>query len=107
MQDKRGLQPDNLAEEHTGFINETYASVFEVKHLQKNIPSCATLETYDEMPIIIPVDITEDAFKLVVQNLSGSYGPGGTELEVPQRWILKFGEDIKRLCMSRHGLRVK
>ena len=28
---------------------------------EQNIPSCATLETYEKTPILIPVDITEEA----------------------------------------------
>ena len=42
-------------------------------------PSYSTLETYDKMPIFIPVNITEDAVKLVVQNFSVDSVPGGTD----------------------------
>ena len=52
------------------------------------------------MPIFIPVDITEEAVKLVAHKLLGSSGPGGTELEALQGWILKFGEDSKILRTS-------
>ena len=30
----------------------------------------------------------------------GSSGPGGTKLEALHGWLLKFREDIKRLCTS-------
>ena len=55
------FQPDELAEDCTGTINETVTSFFEVKHPSETIPSCAMLETYEETPIFIPVDITEEA----------------------------------------------
>ena len=49
------------------------------------------------MPIIIPVDITEEAVELVARKLSGSSGPGGTDSEAVQGWILKFGGYSNRL----------
>ena len=54
------FQPDELAEDCTGAINKTVASVLEGKHPSKTIPSCDTLEMYEEMPIFIPVDIAEE-----------------------------------------------
>ena len=55
------LQPDELAADRTGKINETVPLVLEGKNPSETIPSCVTLETYDETPIFIPVDITEEA----------------------------------------------
>ena len=55
------LQPDEVAEDCTGTINKTVASVLDGKHPSKTIPSCATLETYEKTPIFIPINITEDA----------------------------------------------
>ena len=66
---------------------------------QKN-SSCATLETYDKMPISPPVNIMEDSVESVAQKCWGSYGPGGTDSEDLQGWILKFGEYRKRLRTS-------
>ena len=64
--EKRGvLQPDKLAEDCTGTINKTVASVLEGKHPSKPIPSCATLETYKEMFIFFPVNITKKAVESV------------------------------------------
>ena len=79
-----GLKPDELAEDRTGMINETAASVLEEKHPSKKIPSCATLETYEETPIFIPVDIKEEAVKSVARKLSGGSFPGGTDSEALQ-----------------------
>ena len=55
------------------------------------------LEVYDEMPIFIPVDITEDVVYLVEWNISGIFGPGGTDSEALQGWLLKVGNDRKKL----------
>ena len=52
------------------------------------------------MPTFIPVYITEEAVELVAHKLSGSSGPGGTDSEVLQGWLLKFGEDSTRLRTS-------
>ena len=52
------LKPDKFADDCMGTINETVASILEGKHPSKIIPSCATLEMYEETPIFIPVDIT-------------------------------------------------
>ena len=50
------------------------------------------------MPNFVPVDITEEAVESVAQKLLGGSGPGGTDLEAFQGWLLKFGEDSTRLC---------
>ena len=55
------LQPYKLAEDFTGTINDTVALVLEGKDPSEKKPSCATLETYEETPIFIPFDITEEA----------------------------------------------
>ena len=94
------LQPEELAEDCTGMINKTVTSVLEGKHLSKTIPCCATLETYDETPIFIPVNITEEAVESVAHKLLGSSGPGGTESEALQGWFLKYGEDSTRIRTS-------
>ena len=55
------MQPEELAEDRTGTINKTVASVLEGKHPRKTIISCDTLETYEETPIFVPVKIKEEA----------------------------------------------
>ena len=52
---------------------------------------------YEETPIFIPVYITKKAVESVARKNSGSSGPGGTESEALQGWLLKFGEDISIL----------
>ena len=72
--------------------------------LQENIrtknTACSMLEAYDKTPILIPVGIMEDVVKSVARKLSRSSGPRGTDLEDLQGWILKSGEDSKKLCIS-------
>ena len=85
------LQPDELTEDRTGTINETVALGLEGKYPSEAILSCATLETYEETPIFIPVDITGEAVEPVARKLSGVYGPGGTDSKALQGWLLKFG----------------
>ena len=51
----------SFCEDRKGAIKETVESVLEGKHMSETIPSCATLETYWDMPIFIPVDIMEEA----------------------------------------------
>ena len=55
------FQPDELAADRTGMINETVTSVLEEKHPSETIPYCAKLETYEETPIFIPVNIMEES----------------------------------------------
>ena len=58
-QEKEGsFQPENLAEDHIGMIKENVTSVLDGWNPSKTIPSCVTLETYEETPISIPIDNT-------------------------------------------------
>ena len=83
-----------------GVINKTVVSVWEVKHTSETIPSCDTLETYEDTPIFIPVNITEESVELVARKILGSSGPGDTDSGALQGWLLKFGEDSTRLRTS-------
>ena len=79
-----------MAEDKTGVLNETVEFVLAGKHPHKTGSSCSMLERYKETPIFIPVDITEDAVELVTRKLLCSLGPGGTDSEVLQGWLLKY-----------------
>ena len=89
------LQPDKLDEDYTGTVNEILLSVLQGKLPSGTIPFCVTLETYEETPIFIPVNITEETVKLVAGKLLGSSIPGGTDSEALQGWLLKFGESTR------------
>ena len=54
-----------MAEDFTGTVNETVILVLEGKYLIKTIPFCDTLETYEETPIYIPINIMEEAVESV------------------------------------------
>ena len=54
----------------------------------------------EKTPIFIHMDIIEDVVKLVTQNILGVLGPSGTDLEALHGFLLKFGEESKRLCTS-------
>ena len=43
------------------------------------------------------MDITEDLVKLVACKISGVLGPGGTDSDALQGWLLKSGENSKKL----------
>ena len=92
------MQSDELAKDHTGTINKTVKSVLEGKHPSETIPSCAMLETYEETPIFIPVNITEEAVESVVRKFSGSSIPRDMDSKALQGWLLKFGEESTILC---------
>ena len=59
------LQPDELATHCMGKINKTVILVLEGKHPSETIPPCATSEMYEETPIFIPFNITEEAVESV------------------------------------------
>ena len=63
------LQPDELAEDFTGTINDTITSFLEGKHPSKTIPSYATLESYKETRIFIPFKIKEESVESVAQKV--------------------------------------
>ena len=84
----------------TGFTDKTGAEVLVGKHPSKRKPHISTLEAYKETPVFITVGIVEYVFKLVTWKLSGSVGPGGTDLEALQWCLLKFGDHSKKLRTS-------
>ena len=81
----------------TSITEETTTTFLAKKHSHGKILHSSTLEVYNEAPIFISVDIAEDVVKLATQKLSGSLAPGGIELEALQGWLLKVGEDSKKL----------
>ena len=46
------------------------------------------------------MDITEDVVKLVAQKISRRLLPNGMDSEALQGWLLKFGENSKKLLIS-------
>ena len=46
---------------------------------------------YEDTPIFIPGNITEEAVELVAHKLLGGSGLGGRDSEALHGWLLKFG----------------
>ena len=78
-------------------INETVVLIFKGKNHSKTIPLFGTLEIYEVTSIFIPVDIIGEAVESVARKLLGVSGPGGTNSEALQEWLLKFGYESTRL----------
>ena len=55
---------------------------------------------YAKIPTLIPIDVTEDVVESVTRKISGSSVPGGTDYEALHGWLLKFGEDSKKISTS-------
>ena len=72
------------------FIDKTVLGVLTGKYPPKRKPHRYMLESYGETTVFIPVDMTEDLVELVAWKFWGSAGPGGTDLEALQGWLLKF-----------------
>ena len=82
-----------------GVMEETVATVLAKISAQKTSPLLYA-GVVQQNTFFIPVDISEYVVKSVVQKLSGSSGPVSTDSEALQEWLLKFGEDRKKLCTS-------
>ena len=61
---------------------------------------CSTLEVYNEIPIFISVDTAEDVVESVMHKILRIWCAGSMESEDIHRWLLNFGEDIKKLRIS-------
>ena len=95
---ERGVvfQPSKLAEDFTGTLNETVASVLKGKHPHKNIPSCATLEMYDKMLFKFPSTSRRTLSNQSRKNFWGIQSQKFcTDLEALDGWLLNFLEDRK------------
>ena len=58
------------------------------------------LEVYEATHVLIPMDITEEVVNSVAQKVSGSTGPGGTDSEALQGWIINFVDHSRKLSIS-------
>ena len=60
------------ASDSTIFANKTIEDFLEVKYLLEKKPHCYAWEEYEETPVFIPVDMTEDVVKSVPRKLQGA-----------------------------------
>ena len=100
MEKGKVLQPNELAEDCTGTINETVASVLEGNICKKIFFLCHMRNVQVNAYFFISVNIIKDTVKLVARKLWGDYVPGGTDSEALQGWLLKFKEYSKILRNS-------
>ena len=78
------LAPDDIDEKSGLPVEEVLRS----KHPEPRVPLAADFEAYDEVPDFVDVDITDDVVESVARKLSGSAGPGGTDSQHLQHWLL-------------------
>ena len=71
-----------MASDKLGVSEETVVTVMVGKYLHRKFPPCSTLEMYNEMPIFIPVSITEGGQNYSTKTF-GEFGP---------RWKIHRGE---------------
>ena len=84
----RGVLLPGETDEKTG---ETIFDVLKSKHPAARVPEASEMEDYDILPDFVDVDITEDIVEQVARRLSGSAGPGGSDAQAIQQWLLRFG----------------
>ena len=83
-----------------GVTDKTIADSLMGKHPPERKLHFSTLQVYDETPIFIPVNIMEDVVEFAAQKTSGRAGPSENDSEALQGWLLKIGDDIKKLCIG-------
>jgi hypothetical protein len=65
--------------------------VLKSKHPDARILDASKLEDYEETPDFVDLDITEEVVKQIARRLFGSAGPGGSDAQSIQHWLLRFG----------------
>ena len=94
------LPPGNQVKDRTGVTDKVVEEVLAGKHPPGRKTHCSTLEAHEEIHIFILVDIMQDVVESVAQKRLGRTGTCGMDWEGLQGWLLKFGDDRKKLCIS-------
>jgi hypothetical protein len=81
------LFPDDL-DKKTG---DRVIDALKAKHPDARVPDASELEDYEEVPDLVDLDITAEVVEKVARRLSGSAGPGGTDAQAIQHWLLRHG----------------
>ena len=74
-----------------------YQEVLEQKHPQSLEPSSEAIVDYENTPLFIHVDISEETVLNVAKKLKGSGGPGGNDYAALQNWLLRFGHISEKI----------
>ena len=67
------------------------------KHPNHRIPLLKDLTTYDNVPEMLHIDITENTLAEVAKDIKGSAGPVGCDSLSVQQWLLHFSGLSKKL----------
>ena len=79
---------------------EKVTNVLHKKHLTSVIPAIEILVDYDEIPELVPIDVTKDIVEQVAGKLSGIAGIGRVDAVGLQQWLLRFSEASQRLRIT-------
>ena len=78
-------------------VDMTVLDALLLKHPDPGLASAAACTTYPTLPDLIDLDITGGHIQTVARRLRGSAGPGGSDAEAWQDWLLRFGAHSERL----------
>jgi hypothetical protein len=77
--------------------NEKARSFTQSQNKSFRIPDPSGLEDYGTSPDFVDLYITEEVVEQVPRRLSGSAGPGGSDAQSIQHWLLYFGGESQAL----------
>ncbi len=99
--EKGGVLLPGDTDEKTG---ENIFDVLKSKHPAATDPDPSEMEDYEILPDFVDLDVTEDTVEQVARRLSGSAGPGGSDAQALQHWLLRFGGASQELRRAVAGL---
>jgi hypothetical protein len=70
------------------------------KHPKPRVPALEDFEEYEVVPDFVVIDVTEEVVEQVSARLSGSAGPGGSDAQSVQHWMLRHGQASQLLRQS-------
>uniref|UniRef100_A0A7S2EU87 Uncharacterized protein n=1 Tax=Ditylum brightwellii TaxID=49249 RepID=A0A7S2EU87_9STRA len=87
--DKGGLlQPTDIDLKTGNLVSEVLLG----KQPVPSQPPEEALQSYDELPSFININITVDTVERVASRMQGAVSPGGVDSIAWQDWLLQFGE---------------
>jgi hypothetical protein len=70
----------------------TVLEALKEKHPEPRFPEPHDFEEYEEVPDFVKLDVTEEVVGQVAARMSGSAGPGGSDAQSVQHWLLRHGQ---------------
>jgi xanthine dehydrogenase molybdopterin-binding subunit B len=77
-----------LPEDKDDKTGDTVLDVLQSKHPAARVPDTSIMEEYNTLPDFVEIDITEEVVEKVAHRLTGSAGPGRSDLSALQHWLL-------------------